>query len=177
MSICNNPLEEYINDDCQENYAGGIEGIIIFTGDLPEDPSDEAQVQALIDGGSARLLRNLKCGIPEPSPITSPSMVSCQPERTVNYDRTMTLIDADVSKENVDFYNSLNNSTGRIINGFIAHHCDVDRISFVDKPTAFEGGLIIPDDNIDQPQHFAYTAKWKDKGDAKIYDSPGTIFD
>jgi hypothetical protein len=176
MSLCANALENYVNADCEDTFAGGIRSIIVFQDELPEDPSNADQVQALLDNGSAKLLTSLKCGFPEPSPVTSPSMRSCSPERTINYDRTMTLIDANVISGNVDFYNSLNNTTGFEASGLIAHHCDVDRISFITDPIAFEGGLIIPDDNIDQPQHFAYTGKWKSKGDPKLYASPGDIF-
>jgi hypothetical protein len=176
MSLCANALENYINADCEETFAGGIRSIIIFQDELPEDPSNESQVQALLDSGSAKLLTSLKCGVAEPSPITSPSMRSCSPERTINYDRTMSLIDANVVSGNIDFYNSLNNATGFEAEGMLLHHCDVDRCSFVDEPIAFEGGLIIPDDNIDQPQHWSFTAKWKSKGDAAIVASPGSIF-
>jgi len=177
MSLCANGLVSYVNPDCEVNYAGGIRDIIIFQTELPADPSNESDVQALLDSGDAVKLSAIKVGIPEPSPITSPSMRSCSPEVTVNYDRTITIIDANVEPGNVDFYNSLNNSTGFEAEGVLLAECDADRCTFIDKPINFTGGRIVPDDNNDQPQHFSYTGKWKAKGDSAIVDTPPNIFD
>lgn len=177
MSLCANGLVSYVNPDCEVNYAGGIRDMVIFQTTLPADPSSGVEIQALLDSGDAVKLSAIKVGIPEPSPITSPSMRSCSPEVTVNYDRTITIIDANVEPGNVDFYNSLNNSTGFEAAGVLLYQCDAERCSFVDKPINFTGGLIVPDDNNDQPQHFSYTGKFKAKGDAAIVTAPANIFD
>lgn len=150
--------------------------MIVFQNNLPTDPSNASEVQALIDSGDAVLLQGLKVGVPEATPITSPSMRSCSPEVTINYDRTITIIDANVEPGNVEFYNSLNNSTGFEAAGVLLYQCDADRCQFIDEPINFTGSLIVPDDNNDQPQHFSFTGKWKKKGDALIVDAPANIF-
>lgn len=177
MSLCANSLEDYANQDCFENFAGGVRNLIIFQQDLPTNPSDASEIQALLDSGDAKLLTNLKVGMPEPSPITSPSMVSCSPEITINYDRTLSWIDANAVAGNFDFYNSLNNTTGFEAAGVLLHHCDVDRVQFITSPINFTGGFILPDDNTDQPQHWSFTAKFKAKGDPLVYETPAGIFD
>lgn len=175
-SLCTNSLEDYANPDCEENFGGGIRSMIVFQTQLPADPSSQADVQALIDSGDAKLLTSLKVGVSEPSPVENTSMRSCSPPSVTTYERELTLIDANVVPGNVDFYNSLNASTGFEAAGVMLWHCDADRISFVDKPINFKGGLLIPDDNNAEPQHFSFTGAWKDKGDPQIYESPAGIF-
>lgn len=165
-----------MNADCQVQYAGGIRNAIIFQGELPSDPSDAVEVQALIDSGDAVLISDIKVGIPEASPIESVSMVSCSPPSIVNYDRTLTWIDANADPNNIAFYNTLNASTGFEAAGVLLHQCDVDRCQFIDEPINFRGSFIVPDDNTDQPQHWSFTGTWKAKGDPEIVDSPPGIF-
>ena len=175
MSLCNLGLQPYVNPGCETNYLGGVSSLIIFQNNLPTDPSSSSEVQALLDSGDAVLLTGLKIGFPEATPITIESRRSCSPEVTVQYDRTITIIDANVEPGNVEFYNSLNNSTGFEAVGALAYQCDAERCQFIDRPINFTGSLIVPDDNNDS-QHFSYTGKWKDKGDALIVDAPANIF-
>lgn len=176
MSLCTVSLGDYVNPDCEELFGGGIRSMIIFQTTLPADPSSQSDIQDLIDSGDAKLLTGLKVGITEPSPVTNPSLRSCSPESVTTYDREASIIDANAQPGNVEFYNTLNASTGFEAAGMLLWHCDVDRTSFIDKPTNFTGGFIVPDDNNAEPQHFSFTAKWKSKADPLIKDSPAGIF-
>lgn len=176
MSLCTNALGDYVNPDCEEIYGGGIRSIIIFQGVLPEDPSNAQDIQDLLDSGDAKLLTGLKVGINEASPVTNPSVRSCSPEVVTTYEREATIMDGNAIAGNVEFYNTLNASTGFEAAGVLLWHCDVDRVQFIDKPTNFTGSFIVPNDNNAEPQHFSFIAKWKSKGDALLYDSPAGIF-
>jgi hypothetical protein len=175
-SLCVGGLEPYVNPDCEVNYAGGIRECIIFIDELPTDPTDANEIQTLIDDDKAVLLVGLKIGITEPSPIEATSMRSCSPPSVTNYNRELSWIDANVEPGNVTFYNSLNAATGFEARGALLYECDAERCTFIDDPINFTGGRIVPDDNDGDPQHFAFTGKWKSKSDGDIYDPPGTIF-
>jgi hypothetical protein len=176
MSLCNNALVPYVNSDCVEQFAGGVSSLIFFQTDLPVDPSSASEVQALLDSGDAILVEKVKVGMPEASPITAESTISCSPEITVNYDRTITLMDGNVVSTSNDFYNSLNATSGIEVAGALLYECDADRCTFIDKPINFTGGRILPNDNTDTPQNYMFTGKFKRKTDCDIVDKPGTIF-
>ncbi len=172
---CVNPVDLYIPNTCNETYAGGIRDIVVFLDALPVNPADGSEINALITAGSARLIPDVKIGIPLPSEISVTRYISCSPETVANYDRTFTLMDDNVTADTITFYNSLNASTGTQALGALLHHCDTDRVQFIDQPISFSGGLVVPDDNNDL-QHFEFTAKFKSKGDAMIYATPSGVF-
>jgi hypothetical protein len=175
MSYCVNPVEEYVDSTCNETYAGGIRHMVIFLDALPTDPSSGSEILALIASNNARLVTNVKVGIPLPSEISVTRYISCSPATVANYDRTFTLMDDNVIDDTISFYNSLNATTGFEAVGVLLYHCDANRVSFIEDPISFSGGLVIPDDNNDL-QHFEFTAKYKSKGDARIYATPSGVF-
>lgn len=175
-NLCSSGLEPYTNSECDDIYGGGIRDAVIFIDELPEDPTDGNEINDLISQEKAVLLRDLKIGVSEPSPVTNPSMRSCSPETVSTYERELSWIDANVVDENVAFYNSLNASTGFEAVGVLLHECDAERATFIDAPINFTGGRIVPDDNNAEPQHFSFTGRWKSKGDPRIYALPAGVF-
>ena len=178
MSLpCTSPLTPYASADCFEQYAGGVNATVIFVTALPIDPSDGVEVQALIDSGDAVLMPFMKIGINEPSPINAESLISCASEITTNYDRSISLMDAKVVDENITYYNSLNASTGFAAIGMLLPNCDdATRSFYVEETIRFEGGLIVPDNDNAEPQHFSFNAKYRAKSDPSLVTTPTGIF-
>lgn len=175
MSYCVNPVGEYVPNECNDTYAGGQRHVVLFLNDLPADPSNGVEVLAMIAADEARLITDVKIGIPLPSDISQTRYRSCSPETVSNYDRTAILMDDNVTSSTVDFYNSLNASQGTEIAGALLYQCDADRCTYIDKNMSWTGGLVIPDDNNDL-QHFEFTAKWKSKIDPTIVTAPAGVF-
>lgn len=178
MSIsCVSPLTEYSNSDCFEQFAGGIDAMVVYVSAVPTDPSDATELQGMLDDGEAVLLTKLKIGINEPSPINTDSLRSCSSEITTSYDRVVTLQDAGVIEQNIAFYNSANASTGFAAMGLLLPNCDDPTRSFyVEDTIRFEGGLIVPDNDNAEPQHFAFNLKYRSKADPLLVTTPTGIF-
>jgi len=176
VAYCNNPIGDYVNDDgCGEQFNGGIRHIVVFTGDLPADPSNGTEVNALIADGTAKLIRNVKVGISPPSEITTTSYISCVSDPVVNYDREISLMDSTVTADNVEFYNSINSASGNKASGILMFECDADRCTFVDKDIVFSGGRNVPDQN-DDSQRFEFTLRYRATGDGSIVTTPAGVF-
>lgn len=177
MSIpCTSPLEAYDNGDCYEQFAGGIKDIIIFTTALPVDPSSGSEILQMIADDEATVLESLKVGISAPSPITASTMISCSTDITTSYDRTITIMDGKVTDENIAFYNSLNAATGFTAKGMLLRNCDTDRCFYIDDTLRFPGGLVVPDNDNSDPQHFNFTATYRSIADPRIYATPAGVF-
>lgn len=176
MSVyCANPVGDYVPDPCGLQLAGGIRDLVIFIDELPTDPSDGAEITAMIAAGTAKLITQVKVGLEAPSEVTTTSYIACVSDPVVNYDRTATLMDATVSADNVDFYNTVNSASGFVSAGALFHECDAERCTFVDKSIVFSGGRVIPDQNNDS-QRFEFTLRWRSKTDGEIVTCPAGIF-
>lgn len=176
MSYCNNPIGDYINNDgCDVSYAGGMRHALIFVGTVPADPSDATEIQAMIDAGTAKLVKGIRVGISAPSEVTATSYEACVSDPVVNYDRELNWMDGTVTDENVSFYNTLNSASGNKASGLLLYECDADRATFIDKTVIFSGGRISPDQNNDA-QRFEFTLRYRSKTDAAIVPAPGNIF-
>ncbi len=177
MSIpCTSPLDAYDNGDCYEQFAGGIKDIIIFTTALPADPSSGAEILQMIADNEAVVLEDLKVGIAVPSAISSSTMISCSSEITTSYDRSVSIMDGKVTDANIAFYNTLNAATGFVAKGMLLRNCDTERCFYVDELVRFPGGLVVPDNDNADPQHFEFTATYRSIADPRIYDTPAGVF-
>lgn len=175
MSYCTNPITPYVPSDesCGNiTFRGGVRDLVLFFGDLPEDPANSTEVQALIDAGDAMLIPLVKVGLTEPSPVEQARMRSCSPPTIITYEREFSLMDDDVSPTNVIAYNSINASKGIELTGALLHECGAKRATFIDEAISLQGGRIIPDDDTGDLQHFSFTAKWKSPSDPLIVDWP-----
>lgn len=177
MSYCNNPIGDYVNaGECGESFAGGMRHALVFVNELPDDPSDGAEIEVMIAAGTAKLIKDIKVGISAPSEVTSTSYIACVSDPVIIYERELTWADGKVSPENVAFYNTLNSASGNKAAGLLLYECDAERATFIDQPVVFSGGRISPDNN-DDAQRFEFTLRYRSKVDAQIVDAPANIFD
>ena len=165
-------LSEHIQVSC-DGFLGGVANIIVLNCDHSiTDPSDAIEVQAAIDAGEAIVVSGVKVGMDAASAIEVESLVSCQPPKTINYDRSLSFIDESV-EDNVGFFNEL--FAGRAFGGVILHLCDADKVVWVDDAVSFQGSVIIPNDNTELIRAEGI-GKWKSKTNPLIYNTPAGIF-
>jgi hypothetical protein len=172
ISYCDAELLEHSIVNCDEFFAGGGTQMILFgCGSEPSDPTDGAEILALIAAGTARKIAgNIKFTMPEASAITVDPTDGCSTEITINYDRTLEVIDYNVTADNVDFYNDLN---GRRFGAALLLECAAERTTFI-NPT---GGITtaanrnFPETNTEL-QNFAITFGWRSKAMPTIHNLP-----
>jgi hypothetical protein len=162
---------------CGAVRLGGVPSALFLECDHSiTDPSSEAQINAAISAGKAKLVKNVMIGVPAASPIEVPSFIANEPPITVNYDRTLTIKDQNVVAQNISFYNSL--WGGRALGGMILFENgdpDDPKVTWIDAAMKGSGSRIIPENNNEQ-QRFEGTFKWRKLAEGQIYAAPSNIF-
>jgi hypothetical protein len=177
---CNDPLGTHLPNVCGEELLGGASGILLLEcNHTLTDPSSAAQITAQIAAGKAHLLLNLKIGVDAPSPIEIDSNVSGGTTKLVSYDRTLSLIDGNVSSTNVDFYNGV--FGGRVFGGAILYLVGTEEsattlVTYIDAAINFTGGLTIPN-NTNEFMTFNGVAKWRKRDMPTLATAPVGIFE
>lgn len=174
---CDNPLEDYVPSsvECAPVFLSGISDVVMFLEDLPSNPSDAAEVQALINLRKAVYIPRIQAMINAPEPVEVSRKIACTPATVSTYNRTISLMDDDVTPQNVQAYNSLNASSGRIITGLLLHECDANRATFIDANMNLIGGRQTDENDDGELQHFAFEIRYKNRFDAEITDWPSGL--
>jgi len=154
---------------------GGISALLIGQrGTVLADPSDEVEVQNLIDAGLAKLVDQIRGEIAAGSPILIDSLVGCGTQDRINEDRTFTWVDGNVTEENSAFYNDINKK--RV--GFIlAYLCDNNEVIYMTSSTGIviSAQLIVPPQNNDAIR-YENTGSWRNSNMPSIHVAPAGIF-
>lgn len=137
-------------EQCTTYRKGGVSQIVLVgCGQTLADPTDETEVQNLIDGGNAWILENVKVGLEAPTQETQDPVTACGSPIVINNVYTGTLFAAQVNSNNTEFVNKL--IGGYVVGGMIMKVCDTTGLSdiqvFVDAEISFSGGLVIPNTN------------------------------
>lgn len=177
---CNEELEDHLPNECSEIVLGGSkDAIFLECNHQLTDPSSASQINAEIAAGRAKLVREVKIGFDAPSPVNIDSPTGTGPQILINYDRTGTILDANVNENNVDFYNTV--FAGRKFGGLILHNTSTvdtdlgEKVWFIDAQITFTGGPILP--NVDNDyQRFEGTYAWRKLTSATLHDAPTGIF-
>lgn len=161
---CIDPLGTHTLNACGIERQGGASAAVLFEcGSLPTDPTDGAEINALISAGEAYLIRNVNISYEAASPVEIESNIPCQPAKVINYDRTGRLIDTNVNEQNVVFYNKI--FAGRVFGGMIIFECgneDDPKAKYIDKSITFTGSDLLPSTDSEW-QRFEATFKWKSR--------------
>ena len=136
--------------NCSLFRKGGVSEIVLLAcGVTMTDPTDEAELTALIAAEDAWYMPNLKVGWDAATQETADPVTACGTSVVVNNLYSGTVFDAKVSETNTAFYNQL--IAGYVIGGMLLKICDTDGLSsmmiYVDAEVNFSGGLIVPDSN------------------------------
>jgi hypothetical protein len=173
-------------DLCPEAVNGGMSAAILFKCDVTreditvdEDPDtiDADKIDALIASDRAKKVTgpNLRITLNAPEAVTAESFDPCGSESTVNYNRTLTWEDANVSADRQKFYNSINTSVGFIIGGMLVLECDAQRFTYINDEVKFAGGRQSPATNAER-QFFSFEVSWRNKVDPDILDFVSGVF-
>lgn len=173
QDYCADPLGEHGVLACDEVVRGGLPAIVLFECP-PDDATDGNEVSAMIESGTAWLVENVKAGIPASSPEEIDAVVSCGESIVVNEARTLSLYDANVSKQNRDFFNT---AKQRKFAAALAYNCDSGQCFYINPPKGISvrGNILVPDQNNDVTR-FEGTLNWRDKNEPDYVAAPNGIF-
>ena len=142
------------------------------------DPSDATQVQAEIDAGRAKLVKNIKVGINKATPEQTDSTTSCGTESLTTYNRAGVWKDFNVSSNNIEFYNRV--TSGRTVGGLVLFECETEgypeSVTFIDKEIKFTGDRVVAD-TFKTPQVFDMDFAWQSLVMPTQHDAPAGILD
>jgi len=159
-------------DTASTYLGGGSELILLKCGVNLADPSDETEVQALIDAGDLVRITKIAGGFDEPSAVTVDDPTACGTTITVNYDRTLTWQDGKVSQSVVEWYNDVK---GDDFSGALLKECGQNRWNFVDAAVKLTSARTMPQKNGDI-QLINGTLTWRSFYDPVPYDYPAVTW-
>lgn len=178
---CEETLGTYNQSECGEDLVGGSNAALFLECNHQiTDPSDEVQVQAEIDAGRATLVTRASFSIEAPTPVTSESIVPCEPASVTTYNRTGIYRNPNINATNVDFHKPI--FKGRRFGGIIIYECGTSdslngaQVTWIDKVVTFTGGRILPGVTTEK-QRFEGVFSWISLTDSDIYAAPAGIFD
>lgn len=174
-SYCDDDLLPHGLVNCDVYSLGGSPAMIVGAcGTTLVDPSDADEINALIEAGTATLINNVRVSLPAGAPVLLDSPVGCGSQIRVNEDRTLTLFDANVTDENVLFFDDLNN---RKLAWALIYLCDSNKVVYINPTAGITSSIqfVIPEQN-NEFQRFEGTLSWRDKSIPKQYDAPTGIF-
>jgi hypothetical protein len=177
---CTTSIGTHSENRCGEELLGGASGLLLLECNHQlTSASSVSQINAEIAAGRAHLLRSVKIGVEAPSAVEIDSNVSGGSTKLVTYNRTLTLIDGNVSSANVSFYDGV--FGGRQFGGAILYLVGTEEststlVYYIDAAISFTGGLVIPNDQ-NSYMTFTGTAKWKKKTMPTLATAPVGIFE
>lgn len=175
INYCSEGFGEHTQNNCDEVLLGGASAVIIGQcGTTLADPSDEAEIQALLDAGTAVQINSVRVDLPAGSPVTIDSPIGCGTTKRINEDRTLNMYDSNVNNANSEFYNSLNQSR---IAWILVYLCDSDSVLFINPSGVIQASVqfIVPPQNNDI-QRYETVLSWRDKNIPLTYPAPPSIF-
>jgi len=175
ISYCDEELNPYSPIACDDYKLSGIDAAVVFAcGHEPADPTDGTEIQSIIDAGNAKLVSNVRIGLPAGSPVTQPSPIAGGTDLTINYDRTATIFDANVTENNNAFWNG---SLDRRFGAILFHNVDADDCFFVNPPSGINTQIspVVLDQNTEY-RRYEGQFSWRDKDMPSLTASPAGIF-
>lgn len=172
FDYCADPIGEHILNPCDETVKGGLPSLILFDCP-PSDPSDVEEIAAMKEAGTAHLWCGLRAGLPASSPEEIDPLTSCGEPIVINEARTATLFDANVSQNNVLFWNA---AKKRKFKAALFSNCDSENAVYVvANEIRVRGNLIYPDRNNDVAR-FEGSLTWRSLNDPTLVTSPDGAF-
>lgn len=170
---CADPLGIHTENDCGD-IMGGLPALILFQC-KPENPSDGAAVQDMIDAGTAWKWSGILAGIPEASPVEIDAKRSCGESTVARVDRTLDIVDANISRENIQFFNRAKRKS---FAHAIAYNCASGETLNIIPASVIKvrGTVVWPNQNNDTAS-FTGQLYWNNIDDPELIDTPDGIFD
>ncbi len=170
---CDDLEEQVLNIDC-DPLTGVVPEVMLFKcGATPTDPSDDTEINALLAAGDAVLYKSLKVLVNAPSEISQASLVAGETDAVSNYDRTISWIDGNVNALNIDAYNAMNSSNGKVFGGALLYYCESDQVKFIQGNSRLIGGF---NDVENEQSKWEGELRWRSKTDPTLHAAPAGIF-
>jgi len=180
---CTEVPDQLLND-CGETISGGGQQALVFLCGSATTEADDFDNDTLVNqdiaAGLAALYKNIKVGLPAPSPVDQGSTyIAGASPKTVTYDWSGTWMDENVNETNDVSYDTLNATSGFTAEAILIKLADDDTKGELIKDTSagilFKGGKVIPDDNTDSI-HYEYGLTYKSKLSSKRQTLPSGVF-
>ena len=182
MATCLNYNCEALGDHevatltCKGPRPSGIsEVVFILCGNSLTDPSDGAEVAALIAADDAKLVQQIRMGVGTPEATLSPKTTACGLPQTLYVTYSGNIIDYSWNTTNFAFWDTLAN--GYTVAGAIARLCPKtgfdDESVYLNGEMSFSGGAIIADTD-EEPARFELTFTYK--GSIELIPTPTGVF-
>lgn len=176
MATCNyncGDIGDHILIECGEYEQGGQSAVALLECDHTitdfDDPTDWTTA---ISAGEAIVIKGISAEIPEASPLTTANPVGGGQDITINYDRTVTWVDNNVSANNSAFYTNLMDRKYYVV----VYNENSSTIRVYDaKPADFQVTEMAPKTG-DALTGYMVTARLRSKPLADIYAAPTGIF-
>lgn len=171
---CADPLGTHVVSDCPEDQIlGGLPAVVLFQC-APIDPSDGTEVLEMIAAGTAWLWSGLLGGIPEASPVSIDAQESCGDARDVRIDRTMDVSDANISQNNITWFNA---ARKKQFARAIAYNCSSGQSLYIIPASTIRvrGTVTWANQNNDVAK-FVGQIYWNNLDDPNLIETPGGVF-
>lgn len=168
-------LTDHEQNSCNTLILGGSDALGLLTCDHQlTDPTNATQILAEITAGRLFIAKGVKVGLPAASPISVGPYTAGEVSTTVNYDRTLSLIDPNYNQSNITFYDiAVNNKK---FGGALVRLKDSAKVIWIDSAMTMEGSPIVPDDTNDAIR-FECTMKWRKPEMGDLYADSTGYFD
>lgn len=183
---CTNDWDDLTGDLCPELFDAGMSAMILLkcgveradlvTGVAPNEVLDPALMAALVAAGNAKRIPSVEITMDPPSEVTGKTFDPCNPEAAINYDRTFTINDPNVTEARRKFWDSVKATNSFATGGMLVYECGADRWTYVEKRVYISGGRQSGATNAES-QFAVYVAKWRDKNDPEIFPAADLMVD
>ena len=177
---CDDPLGEYVENNCGYTLPGGSNaGIFLECDSTLTDASDGVAILAEIAAGRATLITGANFTIEAPQPVIIPSKLACKPDSVSTYTRTSLYYNPNVSIENSVFHSTM--FKGRKFGGLILYECGANnagfnQVTWIDSQIIVTGGRILPGTNKEE-QRYEGTISWESLTEPILAVTPTGVFD
>lgn len=167
-------LGDHEKISCNNWKKGGSSAIAIIESDYTvTDWTSASDWNTDITGGKITLVESIKAMMPESSVVEGENPIGAGPDNILDsLDQTITYKDFNVTADNIDFYNALNERRF-----YVAFYHDVDSEVTVNVsyPCVAQARLVTPESKKEK-RHFLVTITWTGIDLPPVYTAPTGVF-
>lgn len=172
---CFDNLPDYSENVCEINKLTGISAVAVIDNDYTfTDPTDAAEWQAAIAAGDVKIIKEIKATYPEAEAVTITNPRRGTPDILTKFNHTLSVMDANVSSDNDDFYERMN-LIGKFTIGI--YYYEEDEIRMVEQPCRCVATPAKADEN--DVQQYVVTFNWQSAPNEfpVLYTAPVGVFE
>lgn len=169
---------ESFGSQCLAPRSSGFgEAVFILCNQDLTDPSDGTEVNALINGGDAKLVQVISAGLDSAEPVVATITASpCRQPQTMYVNYSGSITDLNVTAATMTFWTRL--IGGYTIGGMILRFCEQegydDQSLYLDGEITFSGSPVFPKEGTETAR---YEITFTFRGTPEIIDTPQGVFE